>query len=120
MAVCFQWFASVGFRDSGCCRIPQTANGIADGKMPLMETVVSVDKAGRLVLPKKVREELHLQPGDTLDLSSDGVQVILRPSRGSSRMRQVQGVWVFSSGSRITLDETNRVTDDIRRGRGGE
>ena len=33
---------------------------------------VTLDKAGRIVLPKLVRDELRLSPGDTLDLSVEG------------------------------------------------
>ena len=85
-----------------------------------METTVTVDKAGRLVLPKKVRDELRLAPGDTLDLLSDGGQITLRRSGSATRLRKNRGVWVFSSGTPIRAAETDRVLDDIRQGRRGE
>ena len=58
---------------------------MCDGEMGIMETTVTVDKAGRMVLPKEVRDELQLAPGDTLDLASDGGLVTLRPPRGPQR-----------------------------------
>jgi AbrB family looped-hinge helix DNA binding protein len=61
------------------------SDGICDGEMGIMETTVTVDKAGRMVLPKEVRDELQLAPGDTLDLASDGGLVTLRPPRGPQR-----------------------------------
>lgn len=70
-----------------------------------------------MVLPKKVREELALQPGDTMELVSDGQQVILRPSRGQARMRKDRGVWVFHSGSTILPGETDQVLEEIRNSR---
>lgn len=81
-----------------------------------METTVAVDKAGRVVLPKKVRDELRLVPGDTLDLISDGGQIVLRPSRGVGRMRQDRGVWVLSGGGPIRAEDTDGVLEEIRRG----
>ena len=88
--------------------------------MVIMETKVRVDKAGRVVLPKEVRDELRLAPGDTLDLVSGGGVVTLRPSRGRGRMRKDRGVWVFSGGAQILAAETDRVLDEIRRGGRGE
>ena len=85
-----------------------------------METTITVDKAGRMVLPKKVRDELRLEPGDTLQLVSDGEQLTLRPSRSASRLRTKQGIWVLSVGTPILAAETDRVLDDIRQGRRGE
>jgi AbrB family looped-hinge helix DNA binding protein len=34
-----------------------------------MNSKVTLDQAGRVVLPKKVRDELHLSPGDTLEVT---------------------------------------------------
>ncbi len=85
-----------------------------------METTITMDKAGRMVLPKKVRDELRLEPGDSLDLLSDGGQITLRPSRSTTRLRKNRGVWVFSSGTPIRAVETDRVLDDIRQGRRSE
>jgi len=40
---------------------------------------VTLDKAGRVVIPKTLRDELHLEPGDTLELEAEGERVTLRP-----------------------------------------
>ena len=84
--------------------------------MVIMEAKVKVDKAGRMVLPKEVRDELQLAPGDTLDLVSGGGLVTLRPSRRRGQMRKDRGVWGFSGGAPILAAETDRVLDAIRRG----
>jgi AbrB family looped-hinge helix DNA binding protein len=47
-------------------------------------TAVTIDKAGRIVLPKPIREELQLNPGDLLEVDSSEEQVMLRPVRGST------------------------------------
>ena len=84
--------------------------------MVIMEAKVKVDKAGRRVLPKEVRDELQLAPGDPLDLVSGGGLVTLRPSRRGGQMRKDRGVWGFSGGTPILAAETDRVLDAIRRG----
>ena len=79
-----------------------------------MNSKVTLDQAGRVVLPKKLRDELHLSPGDTLDLSVQGEAVTLRPRRSSSPLQKKQGVWVFSTGRSMTSDETAEALRDIR------
>ena len=47
--------------------------------MGSMNSKVTLDQAGRVVLPKKLRDELHLSLGDTLDVTVQGDEVKLRP-----------------------------------------
>ena len=79
-----------------------------------MNSKVTLDQAGRVVLPKKLRDELHLSPGDTLDLTVQGDEVTLRPRRSSSPLQKKQGVWVFSTGKPMASDETAEALRDIR------
>jgi AbrB family looped-hinge helix DNA binding protein len=79
-----------------------------------MVTTLTVDKAGRVVLPKPVREELQLAPGDSLELESSEDRIILRPARGNGRMYKKQGVWVFDSGEPLSTEVVNKT---IRKGR---
>lgn len=50
----------------------------------IMNSKVTLDRAGRVVLPKALRDEMHLSPGDTLDLTVKGDEVTLRPRRGAT------------------------------------
>jgi AbrB family looped-hinge helix DNA binding protein len=75
---------------------------------------VTLDQAGRAVLPKKLRDELHLSPGDTLDLSVRGDAVTLRPRRGSSSMQKKDGIWAFASGKPLSAEETAEALRDVR------
>lgn len=79
-----------------------------------MKDVVTLDRAGRIVLPKPLRDELDLSPGDTLDLSVEGEQVMLRPRRSSSPLQKKQGVWVFSTGKPMIFDETAETLRKVR------
>jgi len=63
-----------------------------------MNTNVTLDGAGRIVIPKDLRDVLRLAPVDTLSVESDGERVTLRPVRSESAMRKEHGVWVFRSG----------------------
>ena len=56
-----------------------------------MTTTVIIDKAGRIVLPKPVRDALQLSPGDSLELETFEDQIVLRPARGNGRICKKQG-----------------------------
>jgi len=38
---------------------------------------LTLDKAGRIVLPKPLRDELRLEPGDALEIESSGEDITL-------------------------------------------
>jgi AbrB family looped-hinge helix DNA binding protein len=42
---------------------------------------ITIDKAGRLVLPREVRNRLHLQAGDRLEILPEEDAIHLRPVR---------------------------------------
>ena len=60
-----------------------------------MTTKITLDKAGRVVLPKPLREQMHLTPGDTLQLESEGERITLRPVRPQATLKKEYGVWVY-------------------------
>jgi AbrB family looped-hinge helix DNA binding protein len=67
----------------------------------IMVTTLTLDKAGRIVLPKPVRDELQLEPGQSLELESSGDKIILRPARRRARMYKKGGIWVLHTGAPI-------------------
>jgi AbrB family looped-hinge helix DNA binding protein len=79
-----------------------------------MVTTLTIDKAGRIVLPKPVRDELQLSPGDSLEVDSSEERVILRPVRGNGRIYKKQGVWVFDSGEPLGVDVVNKTLRRVR------
>jgi AbrB family looped-hinge helix DNA binding protein len=56
---------------------------------------LKVDDAGRIVLPKSLRDELRLVSGDTLLMESTGEQITLRPLREKALLTRELGVWVY-------------------------
>ncbi|MGH2458550.1 MAG: AbrB/MazE/SpoVT family DNA-binding domain-containing protein [Chloroflexota bacterium] len=79
-----------------------------------MSNKVTLDRAGRVVLPKTLRDELHLAAGDTLDLTVKGDEITLRPRRGATPLQKERGVWVFRTGEPLAADETEETLRDIR------
>ena len=79
-----------------------------------MNSKVTLDRAGRVVLPKTLRDEMHLSPGDTLDLTVKGDEVTLRPRRVATPLQKERGVWVFRTGKPLTADETEETLRNIR------
>jgi AbrB family looped-hinge helix DNA binding protein len=47
-------------------------------------------KAGRIVLPKRVRESFELAAGDKLELESEGEMITLRPVRSTVQLKKTR------------------------------
>ncbi|HKO05698.1 MAG TPA: AbrB/MazE/SpoVT family DNA-binding domain-containing protein [Candidatus Acidoferrales bacterium] len=64
----------------------------------------TLDKAGRLALPKPLLDKMRLGPGDRVLLESEGEQIILRPERPPATLKKKRGVWVYQGEpSRVSL-----------------
>jgi AbrB family looped-hinge helix DNA binding protein len=83
-----------------------------------MIATVTIDKAGRIVIPKEIRDELRLEAGETLALESEGEHVTLRPVHGGAQLQKEAGVWVFFGGKPLSLDAANQLVRDVRERRG--
>lgn len=82
-----------------------------------MNTIVTLDKAGRVVIPKTLRDELRLEPGDSLELSQQGDCLTLRPVKSETPLRKEQGIWVLRTGQPISASETDKLLKQIRQQR---
>jgi AbrB family looped-hinge helix DNA binding protein len=80
---------------------------------------VTLDDAGRVVIPKSLRDELGMVPGDRITVESDGDRVTIRPLRSASPMHKERDIWVFRSGQQISATETDNALCEVRRGRAG-
>jgi AbrB family looped-hinge helix DNA binding protein len=64
-----------------------------------MATKISIDKAGRVVLPKALREKMHVEAGDDLLVEAEGDRITLRPIRQEALLKKELGVWVYQGES---------------------
>jgi len=80
----------------------------------IVNATTTIDKAGRIVLPKQIRQELQLGPGDVIELEASEDRVVLRPARGKGRMYKEHGMWVFDSGEPLTVEMVNKTLRQVR------
>ena len=82
-----------------------------------MNTTVTIDKTGRLAIPREIRDELHLKTGDSLILETEGDQITLRPLHAKARLRRGRGVWIYHGNKPLLLEEANQIVREARQHR---
>lgn len=70
-----------------------------------MNTTIEIDKAGRIVVPKKVRDRLHLTPGTRLTMSEEGEALIFRQEPSPNGLYKKCGLWVHGGPSTLSINE---------------
>ena len=70
----------------------------------MKNVLVPIGKAGRVVLPKEVRDELAINPGDLFSITIHGNQVTLSPNKEVCGFIRRGKALVFSSGEVDLLD----------------
>lgn len=71
----------------------------------MKNTLVPIDRAGRIVLPKGVRQELAIKAGDLFSVSIQGTAVRLTPNKEATGLVRKGKALVFSTGGDETLSE---------------
>jgi len=79
-----------------------------------MTTQLTVDSAGRIVLPKPICRELDIGPGDLLEMEKIGERITLRPVRGGAPLAKEKGVRVFRTGQPLEASVTDDLLAQIR------
>lgn len=69
-----------------------------------MKATVEIDKAGRIVVPKKLRDELHLVPGTRLKIGRSGDRLVFEPDSPDSKLILKDGMLVVSGGPAEEID----------------
>ncbi len=64
-----------------------------------MANRISIDKAGRVVLPKALREKMRVEAGDDLLVEAEGDRITLRPVRPEALLKKELGIWVYKGES---------------------
>jgi AbrB family looped-hinge helix DNA binding protein len=87
----------------------------------MKETIVQIDQAGRMVLPKPLRDRFRLRGGDTLAIEVRGDAIELRPTHAHGQLKRVNGVLVFTgpaplgSGEDYVAQSRDERIDDLMR-----
>ena len=74
----------------------------------------TIDKAGRLVIPKALRDSLGLQPGE-VDVRADGAGLRVEPVSGESLDERDGRLVIPASGLSIDDDAVRSLRDAGRR-----
>jgi AbrB family looped-hinge helix DNA binding protein len=78
---------------------------------------ITIDAAGRVVIPKPLRDALGLEAGAPLTVTTDGVGLRIEPEALGGRVVELDGelVVVSSSGRPVTDREIREALDAGRR-----
>lgn len=80
--------------------------------MPFMATITEIDKAGRVVVPKKLRDSLHLVPGTRLSLHQEGDRIVIEPERRPRGLYMKRGTLVYDAGPGPASDVVEEIARD--------
>ena len=76
----------------------------------------TIDKAGRLVIPKAIRERLGLRSGDKLEIEDvEGAIMITRPHEDSPLVEGEGGLLTMGSGPGLGPDDVREWLERTRR-----
>jgi AbrB family looped-hinge helix DNA binding protein len=94
-------------------------NAILCWKMPLLNGIlesmqVTIDKAGRIVVPKPIRDRLGLQPDTTLRVVESADGILLRPSSWQNELQRDRDGWLVFTGGPSTDIDWNHLVEDLR------
>lgn len=77
----------------------------------------TIDKAGRLVIPRPLRDQIGLARGGEVEIELDGAAIRIEPVIGSG-LREDRGLLVIpTSGTALTAAAVRALLDADRHGR---
>lgn len=65
---------------------------------------ITIDNAGRVVIPKEIRDKLNLFPGTELELVLVNDEINLKSSAHLPALREKNGILVFDGNSNADID----------------
>jgi AbrB family looped-hinge helix DNA binding protein len=80
--------------------------------MAVMNAIAEIDKAGRVVVPKKLREALHLVPGTRLNLRQEGESLVIELQTASRGLYMKRGTLVYDAGPVPPSNAVDWVAED--------
>ena len=76
---------------------------------------ITMDRAGRVMLPKAVRDHHGLTEGAKLDISEEGASIIITPQPARIEIAEEAGRLVAVGGAPVTDQIVREVLEAIRR-----
>jgi AbrB family looped-hinge helix DNA binding protein len=83
--------------------------------MAKMNTTAEIDKSGRLVVPKKFRDAMHVQAGDRFEVEQQDDGIFLRPLHPEVRLEQRGGLMVMVGGPPANHDVVELIGEQRER-----
>jgi AbrB family looped-hinge helix DNA binding protein len=77
-----------------------------------MNATAEIDKAGRLVVPKKMRDALHLVPGTRLTLRTEGEAIVVQQEVKGRGLYRKNGMLVYDIGRPVPPEAVDWVNQD--------
>ena len=74
-----------------------------------MNAITEIDKAGRVVVPKKFRDVLHLRPGTRLHLRQEGETIVIQTESQPRGLYMKKGTLVYDAGPGPASDAVDEV-----------
>ncbi len=68
----------------------------------------TLDRFGRLVVPKEIRDRLGLKPGSVVEIDEHENEVVLKPLEHETPFRMEEGILVFTGTALGDLSEAVR------------
>lgn len=68
----------------------------------------TLDRFGRVVVPKEIRDRLGLKPGTEIQIDEHGNEVVLKPVGNETPLKLEDGVLVFTGTATADLMEAIR------------
>jgi len=79
-----------------------------------MNAIVEIDKAGRVVIPKKIRDVMGLKAGSRLRVEHLGDRLVMEPPVEEARLEMRDGLLVLAGGGKRTVEDVNREIQEQR------
>jgi AbrB family looped-hinge helix DNA binding protein len=77
-----------------------------------MDTTIEIDKAGRVVVPKQIRDTLHLTPGTKLNIRIEGNQIVLQHEAKPRGLYRKRGMLVYDTGRPVPAESVDWLKND--------
>jgi len=65
---------------------------------------ITIDRAGRIVIPKRMRERYHMYPGTVLEIESADEGVLIKASGEEASLIHKEGILVHHGSETVDID----------------